>query len=190
MAKDMKDKGGAKRSGGGGVPGPIWFIGGFALGVIVTVLYRVGTPVPGAGAPRADAKGGAAPAAAPSTANEFTFHDILGNLEVAVPGKIRSEAKPNGATNPADDKAGDVAKPAAVYALQVGAFRTEAEADRMRAELALLGFEARIQKATIDDKDTWFRVRLGPFKDAAELERIRARLDENKIKSVPVRSGP
>ena len=187
MAKDMKDKGGSKRS-GGGVPGPIWFIGGFALGVIVTVAYRVGTPVPGRGATTASAPQTAA--AAPSTANDYTFHDILGNLEVAVPGKIRSEAKPNGTTNPADDKAGDVAKPAAVYALQVGAFRTEAEADRMRAELALLGFEARIQKATIDDKDTWFRVRLGPFKDGAELEKVRARLDENKIKSVPVRSGP
>ena len=190
MAKDMKDKAPA-RKGGGGIPGPIWLLGGFVLGVVVTVLYRVGTPVPGRapvnGEPPAAAAGTSATAAAPAT-NEFTFHDILGNLEVAVPGKIKPEAKPAGATD--GGKPGDVAKPAPAYALQVGAFRTEAEADRMRAELALLGFEAKIQKATIDDKDTWFRVRLGPFKDAAEFEKVRARLDENKVKSVPVRSGP
>jgi cell division protein FtsN len=189
MAKDMKDKGGSKRS-GSGIPGPVWFVGGFALGVIVTVLYRVGTPAPGR-APIAAAPTTAA--AAPATANEYAFYDILGNLEVAVPGKLKPEAQPNPATSSAgatDGKPGDGAKPAPAYALQVGAFRTATEADRMRAELALLGFEARIQKATIDDKDTWFRVRLGPFKDAAEFEKVRARLDENKIKSVPVRSGP
>ena len=186
MAKDMKDKA-PRKSGGGAIPGYIWFIGGFALGVIVTVLYRVGTPVPGY-APAKDGADAPSTAAAPSTANEFTFHDILGNLEVAVPGKLKPEPK----ADPSAGAAGttDPAKPAPVYALQVGAFRAEADADRMRAELALLGFEARIQKATIDDKDTWYRVRLGPFKDAAEFERVRARLEENKIKSVPVRSGP
>lgn len=183
MAKDMKDKS-PRRSGGSGVPGFIWFIGGFALGVIVTVLYRVGTPAPGSVKPAADA---AATAPAPTTATDFTFHDILGGLEVPVPGRIKPEPKPAGTAD--GGKPGE-AKPAPAYALQVGAFRTEAEADRMRAELALLGFEARIQKATIDDKDTWYRVRLGPFKDGAEFEKVRARLDENKIKSIPLRTGP
>lgn len=180
MAKDMKDK--APRKGGGGIPGPIWLLGGFVLGVIVTVLYRVGTPLPGQAAkPAAEPPPAAAAATAPT---DYTFHDLLGGMEVVVPGKIKPEQPAAGG------KPGDVAKPAPVYALQVGAFRTEAEADRMRAELALLGFEARIQKATIDDKDTWYRVRLGPFKDAAEFEKVRARLGENRIKSVPVRSGP
>jgi cell division protein FtsN len=186
MAKDMKEK--AQRKGGGGIPGPIWLLGGFALGVIVTVLYRVGTPLPGRAPTTPAATASTAGAAATPATNEFTFHDILGNLEVAVPGKIKPEAKPAGTAD--GGKPGDVAKPAPAYALQVGAFRTEAEADRMRAELALLGFEPKIQKATIDDKDTWYRVRLGPFKDAAEFEKVRARLDENKVKSVPVRSGP
>lgn len=167
---------------GGGAPGFVWLIGGFALGVIVTVLYRVGTPLPMTGAKTpsgAAATPTTAPAAAPAT--DWTFDSILGGLEVVVPGRIKPEVKPA-------DPAHPVAAP--VYALQVGAFRTEPEADRLRAELALLGFEARIQKATIDDKDTWFRVRIGPFKDAVEFERARARLDENKIKSVQVRSGP
>lgn len=165
--------------GGSDVPGYVWLIGGFALGVIVTVLYRVGTPVPGA-TPRGAAGSAPATAAAPTASTEYTFDEILGNLEVAVPGRIKPEPKAG---------SGDPAKPAPDYALQVGAFRTEPEADRLRAQLALVGIEARIQKATIDD-DTWFRVRVGPFKDLAELERVRARLDENKIKSVPVRSGP
>lgn len=163
------------KNGGGGAPGFIWLIGGFALGVIVTVLYRVGTPLPMTGAKTpsgAAATPTTAPAAAPAT--DWTFDGILGGLEVVVPGRIKPE----------------VSAAAPVYALQVGAFRTEPEADRLRAELALLGFEARIQKATIDDKDTWFRVRIGPFKEVAEFERARARLEENKLKWVQVRSGP
>jgi len=173
----------AKNGGGSsGVPGFIWLIGGFALGVVVTVLYRVGTPVPGVrGAPGAVADAPASHAPADAPASEWTFHDLLGGIEVVVPGRIKPETRPVDPSHPA---------PTASYSLQVGAFRTAPEADRLRAELALLGFEATIQKATIDDKDTWFRVRIGPFKDATEFERARARLDENKIKSVPVRSGP
>ena len=73
--------------------------------------------------------------------------------------------------------------------LQVGAFRTEPEADKLRAQLALLGVEAKIQKNVVDDKDTWFRVRVGPIKDDAEFARIRARLDENKIKFMTLRGS-
>jgi len=42
MSKDHKREKPVSKS--GGTPGVIWMLGGFVLGVVVTVLYRVGTP--------------------------------------------------------------------------------------------------------------------------------------------------
>jgi len=36
---------------------------------------------------------------------------------------------------------------------------------------------------TIDNKDTWFRVRIGPEKDQAKVQSLIARLNENQIQS-------
>ena len=177
MAKDYKDKA-PRKGGGGGVPGPIWFIAGLALGVILTVLYRVGTPQ---AVQQELAKSAPAVEPAPTAATKFDFYGMLEDFQVVVPGQIKPEPKPQAGTAPA--AAGTI------YVLQVGAFRTEPEADRLRAQLALLGLEARIQKNVVDDKDTWFRVRVGPIQDDAELARIRARLDENKIKFMTLRGS-
>ena len=180
MAKDYKDNAKASKRGGGGVPGPVWFIAGLALGVILTVLYRVGTPQ---AVQQELAKSAPAPATAPAptAATKFDFYGMLEEFQVVVPGQIKPEPKPHPGTAPV--------AAATIYVLQVGAFRTEPEADRLRAQLALLGVEARIQKNVVDDKDTWFRVRVGPIKDDTELARIRARLDENKIKFMTLRGS-
>ena len=62
------------------------------------------------------------------------------------------------------------------YYLQVGAFKTENEADSMKAKLALQGFEAVIQSAAIPDKGTWHRVRVGPFVDVERINKARSEL--------------
>jgi cell division protein FtsN len=178
MAKDFKDSK-RKGGGGGGIPGPVWMLGGFALGVAVTVIYRVGTPQV-VEQRLASAPAPASTAPAPSAPTKFDFYGMLENFEVVVPGQIKQPPKPATDGAPAA---------AAVYELQVGAFRTEAEADRMRAQLALIGVEARIQKNVVDDKETWFRVRVGPLKGEAELTRARDRLTENHIKFMTLRGS-
>jgi cell division protein FtsN len=72
-------------------------------------------------------------------------------------------------------------KPAAVenYFLQVGAFQTEAEADNMKAKLALLGLEAVVQTATVPDKGVWHRVRVGPYNDLDQIAKARSELAKN-----------
>ncbi len=67
------------------------------------------------------------------------------------------------------------------YFLQAGAFQNAADADRMKAELALLGVEARVQTTTLPDKGIWHRVRLGPFSTTEELNRARETLKQNGI---------
>ena len=75
-----------------------------------------------------------------------------------------------------------------IYVLQTGSFRAFADADRMKARLALQGLQARIQKVTIDDS-RWHRVRLGPYTDLAELEEIRTRLRQTDIDFLVIRVG-
>lgn len=69
------------------------------------------------------------------------------------------------------------------YFLQIGAFQTEGEADNMKAKVALLGFEAVVQTATIPNKGVWHRVRVGPLKDAEQINKTKAELASNGFKS-------
>jgi cell division protein FtsN len=68
------------------------------------------------------------------------------------------------------------------YFLQVGAFKTEQEADNVKAKLALLGLEAIIQTATTPDRGILHRVRVGPFADPSQITKTRGDLVENGFK--------
>jgi cell division protein FtsN len=68
------------------------------------------------------------------------------------------------------------------YFLQVGAFKTEQEADNVKAKLALLGLEAIIQTATTPDKGVLHRVRVGPYSDPSQLTKTRSDLLDNGFK--------
>ena len=65
--------------------------------------------------------------------------------------------------------------------LQVGSFKSAAEADSLKAQLAFLGLEARIKSAVVGDT-TWHRVQLGPFASETNLSRAKNLLIENRIK--------
>lgn len=69
------------------------------------------------------------------------------------------------------------------YFLQAGAFPNSADADNLKARLALLGFEAAIQTAELPGKGLWHRVRLGPYTSLDELNKVRAALVQNEIKA-------
>ncbi len=67
------------------------------------------------------------------------------------------------------------------YYLQAGAFQKEADADNLKAKLALMGVEANIQTATVPDKGVWHRVRVGPYNNVDDLNRVRSVLSQNGI---------
>jgi len=69
------------------------------------------------------------------------------------------------------------------YYLQVGAFQTEEEADNMKAKLALQGFEALVQTATIPDKGVWHRVRVGPLNSLDQINKTKNDLASNGFKT-------
>lgn len=84
----------------------------------------------------------------------------------------------------APDKAAAVDAPPAPKAgerfwLQAGSFATEADAENLKARLALSGWQANVQPGTLPDKGVRYRVRLGPYDNTDELNRIRSDLARN-----------
>lgn len=73
------------------------------------------------------------------------------------------------------------------YVLQAGSFQNYKEADRRKAQLALLGVEARIEKTKIGDR-VWNRVKVGPLTDMVSVDNIRSRLRNNSIDVVVLKA--
>jgi cell division protein FtsN len=106
------------------------------------------------------------PAEAPG---RFEFYDTLPQAEV--------EIADNGKA--ADIRLSPVVTPG-TYVVQAGAFPAFAEADKVKARLALLGIVAEIQSAEAEGR-TFHRVRIGPIDDLNQLNRLRGRLRQNRI---------
>ena len=73
------------------------------------------------------------------------------------------------------------------YLLQVGAFQNPAEADNLKARLALVGVEASVEPIELPEKGTWYRVRVGPYSKLDEINRVRQTLAQNGIDASLVR---
>lgn len=69
------------------------------------------------------------------------------------------------------------------YYLQAGSFRNPGDAERVKAELALLGIVASVQTGRSEGNVPVHRVRVGPFTRMEEIDRVRSSLQENGITS-------
>ena len=74
------------------------------------------------------------------------------------------------------------------YLLQVGAFPSAADAEALKAKLALQGFVANVQSVKVGAQ-TYNRVRLGPFKSATDLESTKQRLQSAGISAIALKEG-
>ena len=68
-----------------------------------------------------------------------------------------------------------------LYVFQVGSFKDYESADQVKAQLALIGIKADIQRVVINGQDSRHRVRIGPYKDQKILKDIRQRLNSNGL---------
>jgi cell division protein FtsN len=171
------------------MPGWLWMLVGLAIGLFVALLvfldahYDLRTEASRASREPAPASpsGPAEPPQAASTSAppkpRFDFYTILPELEVFIPEPRQSQE--------ADAPPTPVESPG-TYVLQTGSFQSNQEADRAKAELALIGIQATIQKVSVD-RQTWHRVRIGPFDRLDELNDVRARLREHEIEAILLR---
>lgn len=72
------------------------------------------------------------------------------------------------------------------YLLQVGAFRSQDDADRQKANLAMQGFEAKVTERDVNGVKM-YRVRLGPFNRIEDMNRARDRLQSNGFEASVIR---
>ncbi|KWE64372.1 cell division protein [Burkholderia ubonensis] len=100
-------------------------------------------------------------------------------------------AKPTSSTTVANN-AGNAAKaPSAAdantgYFLQVGAYKTESDAEQQRARLGFQGFESKVSKRDVSGV-TYFRVRVGPFSKFEDMNSARQRLSDAGVDTAVIR---
>jgi cell division protein FtsN len=108
--------------------------------------------------------------------DKYDFYELLPNFEVVVPEKDKDVKR---------DLPAKIERPGA-YFLQAGSYRSVADADRVRRQLALQGVEAKVQRVAID-ADVWLRVRIGPISNLDELNRVRQQLRAADVDALVIR---
>lgn len=117
---------------------------------------------------------------------KFDFYKILPEIEVKVPEEEMAQPAAE------EESASDPKLPAAAngtYILQVASFQDFNDADQAKAQLALQGVQARIQRVVIDGQDVWHRVHVGPFSTLGEVQKMRTRLSQLGVSAIVLRLG-
>jgi cell division protein FtsN len=185
MARDYK----ARRKPAGGFSGWMGVLCGLGLGLAVAGIVYLkdrhsdSPTVQSAKAGKKKSHGPDAEAAdsgAPEEpAKSYDFYSMLPKFEVVVPEKDK-DVKP--------DIRGVPETRRGTYVLQAGSYKNFADADRVRAQLALQGVESKVQKVSVDN-DTWHRIRIGPISKLDELNRLRTLLRKADVDVLVIRVG-
>ena len=104
---------------------------------------------------------------------QFNFYTLLKEAEVMVtetPKITTFSSKENNSND--------------IFLLQTGSFRTEAEADNLRAQLLLLNLNTVIEKVISNKNEAWHRVIVGPFSNPSALAEAKKILADHRIESL------
>jgi cell division protein FtsN len=180
MSRDYKKKSKSNGAGGGARPMGVGIFIGLLLGLCLALgvaLYINKGPNPfvdkyePAPSPPSttNKQKGSKESKAPEVKLEFDFYKILPGWEEAVTDR--------------DFKRQTARTAKEIFFLQVAAFPKAADADNLKARLALSGIESKIQTAQLPDGKTWHRVRIGPFEDQNELSETREALKRIELEA-------
>ena len=130
--------------------------------------------------------GGPTPTPSGPVKPKYDFYTLLPESEVIVPPEAVPEQTPPPAS-PAEIAKADAARaeaalkgetppplPTAVkaavtqYFLQAGSFRKQEDADKVRAQIILLGQDVQVESGMVRE-ETWYRVLVGPFSNREQL---------------------
>jgi len=177
-----------------GSNGLIHFAAGLLIGLMVAVLVylhdngRIGGGMRTLidGARRAAQSPPVKPAAEPPlkaaqgkpAAPKFDFYTVLPEIESVLPETAVDEA--------ARRDSATAGVPARRYVLQAASYANFTDADRLKAELALKGIEAYIEKVTIGERGDYYRVRLGPYARLEELDRVNRKLTAAGVRAIRI----
>lgn len=71
--------------------------------------------------------------------------------------------------------------------LQAGSFTDQSDAENLKAQLALGGWQAVVQQGILADKSVRYRVRLGPYDNGEQLARVKNQLKQRGYDSAAIR---
>jgi len=175
------------------MPGYVWLLSGLAIGLFVAFIIYLDKQ------PDTDKDFGSAvqqeleklkqkPAetknkpATEKKEQKFNFYTILPELEVLIP---ESETRPPETKNKSSITGNEEAGSAKQYILQVGSFQNVSDAEKLKANLALLGVAADIQHVTVNNQ-AWHRVRSGPYQSKQALYKDQNLLQKNDIHGISI----
>jgi cell division protein FtsN len=186
----------ARRNGGSGTPGWIWLLvgvlGGLAIAVVLFIKGYWGQdgsvlpqPNPQARAPTPSEEPVAQAETVEPRKPKYDFYDVLRDKEVIIPDADLPALAQAEAEKPADAvvPAADTVR----YLIQAGAFRSSADAEALKARIAMTGELARVESAEIAG-GTIYRVRLGPYANAGALAAAKKTLGDNGIEAAAIRA--
>ncbi len=113
---------------------------------------------------------------------KFNFYTILPELEVLIP---ENETRPPETKNTSHTSSARQPDSTKQYILQVGSFQNLNDAEKLKANLALLGVSAEIQHVTVN-KQQWHRVRSGPYRNKKQLYKDQNLLNKNDIHGISI----
>lgn len=173
------------------VPGWAWLVCGLAIGGFLVFLA---TLEPGGDEikrtkepPQAKQQAKPKPQGEQPPKPKYDFYTLLPESEVILPPETKEPEAPAKAVTPEQAAKLDeeralaalsgqvppppptVAKaPVTQFFLQAGSFRKQVEADKVRAQIILLGQDVRVERVTVRE-EPWFRVLVGPFTTREQL---------------------
>jgi len=153
-------------------PGWLWLFAGVLIGVLIMSLTKL-SEVPSD--QESDISEDTSTENSDNSGNKprFDFYTLLRESEVIVPDTPDTDNTATQSVNSND-----------TFLLQVGSFKSNSDADSLRARLLLLNLNAKIEKVSPRKNETWHRVIVGPFSDRSELANARGKLASNGIDSL------
>ena len=188
---------GSNRQASRGIPAWFWLLGGILIGLAtaITLMMKGYLPEIKQHLPTLDSTPpGKTESALVEEDNKesekpkkprYDFFTVLPEMEVVVPEQELSRK----ADTPEPARDTSAVSTRDNYILQVGSFRNSADAEQMKARLALLGSVATVQTVTVNG-ETWHRVRIGPFEGARKADEMRRMLSDNQIDTLVMKANP
>lgn len=184
-------------------PGWIWLVCGLVIGGFIMFLMSLepgGEEVKRAKeAPKTAVK--EQPKRTPATEQppkpKYDFYTLLPESEVILPPEAKQPEPPSAPVTPEEAAKIDEARaqaalngqvppppptvakaPVTQFFLQAGSFRKQSDADRVRAQIILLGQSVNVEAGNVRD-ETWYRVMVGPFNSRDQLSQAQKTLSSN-----------
>lgn len=141
---------------------------------------------------------------APRKKQQYDFYTVLPEIEEVMPkdspvllppvrtvkttakSEAKSNEKPKGPPKARPARVSRALAPGSSFVLQVVSYGQRADAERLKAKLALGGMQASVQKVSIEKKN-FYRVRLGPYSDYGSMTADDYKLSNMGFKAMRLR---